>query len=395
MRIAFLMQESEMAGIEYNSLALAERIDRSKFAITFLCPCEGKLTEKCRRAHLPYFIIPRPRFFSTSIQFGEKSILLNPFAIVYNFFAVIFSAMRYRRFLRKEKFDIVCTKGLMANFYGSLALMGITGTCIWDMQEIIDRRRAFGLILWCVNMWAYFLADRVIVGSAALREQFYRFLWKKISVIYNGVSLDIFNPEKIDCRTVRGELNIAEKQAVVAHIARFTYWKGQLDFIRAAKIVHDNHPGVKFLLVGDTLFETSRYKKMIIAEIKKLHLESDIVLLGFREDLPYVLAAIDIFVHSSIEPEGCPLTLIYAMAMKKAIVATNVAGTNELISEESGILVPPGSTPKIAAAIEKFIDDDDIRKRMGYNAQRRATEMFSLEKYAAESEKVFLNSQNA
>ncbi|MFH1876749.1 MAG: glycosyltransferase [Candidatus Omnitrophota bacterium] len=393
--IAFLMQESEMAGIEYNSLALAERVDRSTFPITFICPREGKLTEKCRQARLPYCIVSRPRFFSTSFQFGEKYIVFNPFALAYNFLAVIYAAIRYHRFLRKEKFMIVCTKGLMANFYGSLACMGVAASCIWDMQEIIDKRRACGVVRWCVNMWVYFFVEHVIVGSGAIREQFYKFLWKKISLVYNGIPLDIFNPETADRQSVRSEFSIIEKQIVIAHIARFTYWKGQLDFIRAARIIQDRHPGVKFFLVGGTIFETSRCKELIIEEIKKLHLETDIILLGFREDLPRVLAAIDIFVHSSIEPEGCPLTLIYAMAMEKAIVATSVPGTSELINVDSGIVVPPGQPSALAAAIETFIGDEGLMKRMGRNAHRRANEFFSLEKYAAQSQNVFCHIRNA
>lgn len=379
-----------MAGIEYNALALAEKLNKNRFEIVFLCPVKGKLTEKCRQLNIPYRILRRPKFISTSLQFGEKIVLLNPFALVYDFFVVILLAIKFHYFLKKAGFDIICTKGLLANFYGSLAAVGTKSKCVWDMQDVVDRKRVCGLVVAFINIWAYFFTDYIITGSVALRAQFYKMLWGKISVIYNGVSLEKYNPEKVDPFKIRKEFNIGASQIVIGHIGRFTYWKGQLDFVRAADIIHKKYPEIIFFLVGKPIFDTSHYQALIIKEIKKLNLESATTLLGFREDLPETLAALDIFVHSSIKPEGCPLTIIYAMAMGKAIIATTVSGTNEILTDASGILVPPSSFKKIAEAIETFLNDEEFRKSLGNKAQTRAREMFSLERYASESEKIFL-----
>ena len=119
-----------------------------------------------------------------------------------------------------------------------------------------------------------------------------------------------------------------------------------------------------FFLVGDSVFENSNYKELLIKNIKKYNLQDKIILPGFREDIPDILAAIDIFVHSSIEAEGCPLTVIYAMAMEKAIIATDVPGTNEVIFSKEGVLVPPASPGYIAEAIDGLISPPARRKEL-------------------------------
>ncbi len=394
-KIAFLMQESRMAGIEYNTLAITKALDRARFEINFICPREGRLTVRCRELGVPYYIVKGPKFFSTSSQFGERFVILNPIAVIYDLCVFISLASRYNLFLRKKKFDIICTKGLMANFYGSIAKLGTNARCVWDMQEVVDRKRVFGLLAFIVNLWALFFADCVIAASQAIREQFYKILWKKIFLIYNGVSCDEFNLEKVNRLKVRREFHVRDDQVVIGHIARFAYWKGQLDFIRAAEFIHKAHPEIKFFLVGDSIFGPSRYKQSIMNEIKRLNLGDAFIPLGFREDIPSVLAAIDVFVHSPIKAEGCPLTVISAMTMAKAIIATEVPGLNELISERSGILVPPSSPRHIAEAVNRLIENTEEREAMGYEARKKAKETFALKMCAEEIEKVFLNLKDA
>lgn len=389
------MQESRMGGIEYNAIALAKELDKGKFDIFFLCPAEGKLTEKCRYLNIPYSIIKLPKFYSTSLVLGEKFLLLNPFAIMYNFIVFLFSAIRCEKLIKKNKFDIICTKGLLSNFYGSLAALLAKTKCLWDMQDVVDGNRVFGLLRCVVNLWGFFLADYIIAGSQAIAGQFYKFLGKKVIIIYNGITLKEFNPETADAFKIRREFNIKDEDIIIGHIARFTYWKGQLDFIRAAGIIHNDYPKAKFFLVGGPVFETQRYSELIMSEIRKLRLEEAMIIPGFREDLPDILACFDIFVHSSIEPEGCPLTVIYAMAMAKAIVATAVPGTNELVCDDCGILVPPSCPQEIAQALRKFIDDKTLRLSMGRFARQKAQKMFSLERYSLESERTFLKLTNA
>ena len=96
MKIAFLMQESRMGGIEYNSVHLAEKINREKFEVVFLCPGEGKLPGLLREKKIPFRLYQRPPFFSTSLRVGKRHIF-NPFATAYNFICFFIMGVRQKK----------------------------------------------------------------------------------------------------------------------------------------------------------------------------------------------------------------------------------------------------------------------------------------------------------
>src|SRR5438128_125775 len=83
-KIAFLMQESRMGGIEYNSVQLAGALNPVKFEVIFFCPSEGKLTEMLKAKGLRFILYSRPQFYSTSFRFLNRT-SANPFALVWNF----------------------------------------------------------------------------------------------------------------------------------------------------------------------------------------------------------------------------------------------------------------------------------------------------------------------
>ena len=78
--------------------------------------------------------------------------------------------------------------------------------------------------------------------------------------------------------------------------------------------------------------------------------------------MPRLLAAIDVYVQPSVN-EGLSLSILEAMAAGKAVVATRVGGTGEVIADgETGVLVPPGSSAALAAAILRLLADPDARE---------------------------------
>ena len=101
-------------------------------------------------------------------------------------------------------------------------------------------------------------------------------------------------------------------------------------------------------------------------------------------DLEYVLASLDIYVHSSIEPEGCSLTLLYAMAMEKAVVVTAVQGNDEVVTDGvNGVLVAPKSHTAITEAVLTLVNDPLKRQALGKRARELVKEKFDLERSAS------------
>lgn len=384
-RILFLMQESRMAGIEYNSLELACELRKSQGTeVTFLCPKKGTLTNLLDQEGFTYDILPRPTFLSTSSRVGSRY-LFNPFTTFYDlvlFFPLIF---RIHRWLKRNRPSLVVTKGLLANFYGGLGARLARVPVLWDMQEIVSGRKAFGLMRWFLNQAAFWIPAHITAAAEAIRAQFSRVVQEKITVIPNGISLEHFHPH-VDPMPFRKELGIGREIPLVGHVARYTYWKGQMEFVQAAAEVARAKPEARFVLVGAPVFENDVYERQVKKLAQDLKLEKQIFFIGYRADLEQVLAALDIYVHSSIEPEGCPLTLICAMAMEKAVIATSVPGNSEVVQEGiNGLLVEPGNPSALAGAITHLLSAPGERNVFGKAARLRVVEKFSLDQFAAKT----------
>lgn len=378
------MQESRMGGIEHNSLELARALKRRGVVVAFLIPGQGALSRLLEEEGLAYEVVGHPPFFSTSFRFGSRY-LFNPFATLYDFIIVCFLAVRIPGWLVRHRPSLVVTKGLLANFYGSLASRLAGVPVIWDMQEIVSRTKAFGFVRWILNQWARFFPSHITVGAESIGAQFGKTLQKKITVIPNGVSLERFHPH-VDSTLFRKELGIGAGVPLIGHAARYTYWKGQLEFVKAASEIIKTRPDVRFVSVGAPVFEDDTYEKQVKQLAKDLQLENQIFFRGYRKDFEHVLAALDIFVHSSIEPEGCPLTLISAMAMEKAVIATRVPGSSEIIQDGvNGILVEPRNSSDLARTILHLLETPNRRNELGRAARLRVLEKFSLDQFATKT----------
>ncbi len=111
----------------------------------------------------------------------------------------------------------------------------------------------------------------------------------------------------------------------------------------------------------------------------ELGVGSAVSFLGYRRDLPRIAAAADVAVLSS-DNEGTPVWLIEAAAAGRPAIATNVGGTAEVVSPESGILVPPDDEDALAAAISQLDGDPGLRHRMGARAREHALGRYSVER---------------
>ncbi|OGW90166.1 MAG: hypothetical protein A3A73_00870 [Omnitrophica bacterium RIFCSPLOWO2_01_FULL_50_24] len=376
------MQESRMGGIEHNSFAIAKRAKDQGIEICFLCPNRGLLTQLLRETGIQYVVLSRPPFLSTSIRIGSRSVL-NPIAIAYDSIIVFVAAFQISIWMKRHRPPLVVTKGLLANVYGSIAARMAGIPALWDVQEIVRSARARGALWRFLNALAKFLPTHLSVSSEAARDQFDAVLHRKISVIPNGISLKRFHP-RVDRNRFRTELGVDDDTCLVGHVGRFTYWKGQMEFVNAASEVHERYPRVRFVLVGSPVFENDAYERSVKQYVKEQGLGSCIFFRDYRMDLEYVLASLDIYVHSSIEPEGCSLTLLYAMAMEKAVVVTAVQGNDEVVTDGvNGVLVAPKSHTAITEAVLTLVNDPLKRQALGKRARELVKEKFDLERSAS------------
>ncbi|MBC7350802.1 MAG: glycosyltransferase [Thermogutta sp.] len=199
----------------------------------------------------------------------------------------------------------------------------------------------------------------------------------RISVVYNGVDMRRFDGCAEKRNSYRDSLGATPRDVVVVHVARFDPLKDHLTALRAFRYLRDIP--MKLILVGD-----GPTRSEIESTIRSLNLEDCVRILGYREDVPEVLAAGDIFLLTSLN-EGIPVTIIEAMMVGLPVVATEVGGVPEIVAkDETGLLVSPGNPEETAKALRRLATDCELRTRLGHAGRQRAAALFSEDRMFAE-----------
>ncbi len=201
-------------------------------------------------------------------------------------------------------------------------------------------------------------------------------------VIRSGIKLGDYGKEN-DSACVKKGLGIRDEQTV-GMIACFKKQKSPLDFVRTAKYVCDKKPGTKFLLVGDGVL-----RPKIESLIRELNLENNVILAGWRSDVPAMLKTFDVFILTSIF-EGLPKVVVEAMASGIPVVATAVDGTKEIVRDgDTGFLVNPHENQKMAERILRLLDDAELRKSFSSRAVKYIQE-FDIDLMVRQQEELYI-----
>lgn len=183
----------------------------------------------------------------------------------------------------------------------------------------------------------------------------------KVRVIRNGI--ERLRPVTTD---LRRDLRIPANAPVVGSIAVLRPEKALEVLIEAAGLLAPRFPCLRVLIAGN-----GTEKHSLRELVRRLRLEETVSLIGFRQDIANVLAALDVAVFSS-DREGMPLAMIEAMAAGRPIVATRIEGITELVTDgEEALLVPPRHPGALAEAVTRLLEDRELRDRFGARAQER------------------------
>ena len=171
-------------------------------------------------------------------------------------------------------------------------------------------------------------------------------------MVHYGLDLCPYDPA-LPAAGVRRELGLPDEAFVAVHVGRLVPWKGQREFLEAARVVATACPEAHFLVVGDVAFDGSAYRDALRRLVRRLGLEDRVVFTGWRRDVPVVLAAADVLVHSSVLPEPFGLVIVEAMAMERPVVASRLGGPGEIVRDgHEGVLVDPRYPEEIAEALD-------------------------------------------
>jgi glycosyltransferase involved in cell wall biosynthesis len=198
-----------------------------------------------------------------------------------------------------------------------------------------------------------------------------------VHTIHGGSEPGYFDPTRVDGNRVRRELGLEPKHQLIGQVS-VRGWKGWSDLIEAFATISGRFADARLVFVGcGSGDEISK-----VEEAAHSGGVSDRVLtLGFRHDMPEVLAACDLVVDASWEGTGITGTIREAMAMERPVVATDCGGNRELVVDgQVGLLVPPRDIGALANAMSRLIHDPALRQRLGRAARRRVVEHFTTER---------------
>jgi glycosyltransferase involved in cell wall biosynthesis len=377
-----------MGGVEFSTLYLAEALRDTDTPCLVICPTPGQLPDRCRALQIRSIVVPQPRLPTTSVRVGSRHVA-NPLAWLVGPPALLAGARRLVRALKESRVDLVCTKGLPAHFYGGLAARWAGLPCVWHLQDLVSPR-AGRLHVLVQGLAGRVLADQVIADGSSIVHQMAPFLPRgRLTLIHNAVDTTAFTPW-VDGSSVRREWNLGPSTVVIGSVARLTPWKGQDVLLRAFAMVVADFPEAALVLVGTPLFGSDRFERRLRALAVELGVADRVIFAGFRDDLPQVLAALDVFAHAAIEKDTSPLAVVSAMASGKAIVTTNIAGVAELfVRDREALLVEPRNPGAMARALRRVVADVEERRSLGTAARRKAETTLSLPAFAGRCADVF------
>lgn len=207
----------------------------------------------------------------------------------------------------------------------------------------------------------------------------------KIKVIYNCIDIDhIKNYNKDIVSELKHKFSISSSALVFGTVGRLHRQKGHEYLIDASKKVIENVPDSVFLFVG-----TGSLRNHLIQKLKDNNISEYFRFAGYQENLPEILALIDIFVLPSIS-EGLPFSVLEAMAAGKPVIVTNVGGVPEIITNNvDGILVEPMDSAALASAMIILGKDAKKRNYIAEMGHKKAAEIFSLEKMISKTEEIY------
>jgi glycosyltransferase involved in cell wall biosynthesis len=365
-KILFVTPFSWLYGEALSLLQLVRSLDRSQYSPTVITTGDGPLVAQLREVDIPVHSIRMPYLSRRGKQAFDFAFSLMPVSL------------KISNFIRSEKFDLVYNNTLL-NPYGAFASYLAGVPCVWHVREVgkdSSLRRNF------IKLTAL-LATRLVVVSKSVQELYSEDEMDKVQVVYNGIDPDYFDPGMYDAREIRTAYGIRPDQPVISMIARMHPSKHHDHLLSAVSRLAETWPDLMVLLVGDGP-EEETIKEQII----QLGLKENVRMLGYMEDVREVLAASDLFVLPS-EHEAFGRAVVEAMLMEKPVVATAVGGLPELISPDTGLLVPAGCPEELGNAIRFIISEREKGMRMGQQGRERALACFSLNRYIKEMRSVF------
>lgn len=282
------------------------------------------------------------------------------------------AAIRIARLIKREQYDIVHSHTPHAQALVLLASMLLSRKPV----KIVTRRVQFSIYrhnFLGLNRFKYiFGVDHIIAISEQVKATLMHdgIPHAMITVVHSGV--DVHRFKDITGDHIRAEFSIPRNAQVIGCVGFLEENKGHQFLIRAVREVVDKLPTARLFILG-----SGRMEAELKALTKELHLEENVILTGFRDDVGAFIKSCDLFAVPSIE-EGLNSSLLDALALQIPVVASDTGGIPEIITaNKTGLLVPPADPKALASRIIWMLEHREEARKMACAGQAKVRAHFS------------------
>lgn len=362
---------TDMAGGQYSLLTLLKRLDRSKYVPLLFSPAGSRLADLCREMGIETRILP---FRSLHLGSRRKTALFGWAADLVRSIAG-FSFLVWS--VRRKHVDVVHANTFKAALIASIACR-LAGRPLVFHDRIAHGHGYLGKIV-------ARLAKKIIVVSSSLAAKHGVALRGKVALIYDGIDTDYMSPGK-----VRPEAAEEDLRGSVCYLGRISWEKGVDRFVEAARLVAERVPGTRFLVGGSPhIPEDNTYYEKLQRLVEDLNLSPLLHFTGHIEDARAFIIKAQVVVLPS-RRESLGLVLLEAMSLEKPVVAFDIEGPQEIITDrKDGLLVGPDDVQGLAEAVVSLLKDPDLRRQLGKLGRETVISRFSAKTFAERISRIY------
>lgn len=234
--------------------------------------------------------------------------------------------------------------------------------------------------------------DRVMPVSRHIEQQVLAFGHppERVTMVHPGIDIDGFRARvRRAPGAVRAELGIAPDAFLIAMVGNVRAWKGQHVALEGlARLSADERARVRLLIIGATAVDDRPYEQSLHDFVQREALAQQVTFLGSREDVPDVIAASDVVLHASTDPEPFGLVVVEGMALGRVVIASSLGGPSEIIDSGSGLTFSPDHPEELAAHLSMLQANPEARRSLGEAGRRRA-ERFDIRHTVASDMQIY------
>ncbi|MBN3924813.1 glycosyltransferase [Nostoc sp. NMS4] len=262
---------------------------------------------------------------------------------------------------------------------------------LWSIHSSIHEIKSYKFITKnIIKFGAYIsqLPKKILFVSQAskLQHEALGYSSNNSYIIPNGFDTSLFIPSDEARSSFRLEMGLSDKSFLIGLIGRYHPMKDHENFLRAASLLLKKYPDIIFVLAGRGVAEENQILKQLI---KELEIVNHIYLLGERNDMPRLMASLDIVTSASAYGEAFPMVIGEAMSCAVPCVVTDVGDSAWLVGD-TGKVVPPKNPQLLANAFKELIDlEYKDRKILGKAARERVINLFSLDSVVHQYESLY------